>query len=55
MAITRNFTAIILLLAIAFALAIGITIARANGGHSGVATTTSVGAPSLISKVPYDF
>jgi hypothetical protein len=55
MTITRNITAIIVLMMAIIALAIGVTIARTIVNHSAVVTTTSVGASSATHDVAYDF
>jgi hypothetical protein len=54
MTITRNITAIILLVMAAIALAIGVTIARVIVNHNGVVTTTSVSGPSAVHNIGYD-
>jgi hypothetical protein len=54
MAITRNFTALILLMIAIVALAIGITIARAIVNHSVVVMTTSASASLKAPDVHYD-
>ena len=54
MTITRNITAILLIMMAAIALAVAVTIARAIVYHNGVVTTSLVGASSATHDVLHD-
>lgn len=55
MTITRNTRAIIVLLMVAIALAVGLTAARAILNHNGVGSGGLVGTSTAAPNVHYDF